>query len=201
MVLGGEGYRIHPFNNYVACFEWVLTMGTCCMFFFKLSTSIEENASFATIERASNNSAGHPQKSDLDDDIDDMSLCQPSASFDSGRASNNPPSSANQLHPTLPLTKCIQASCQRIVMNMAMWCYNIENMDDMDYLPSPRILSNCQTEPATVQIHSCVTLHNLAQSCTILQKFHNLAQIVQTCIILHKLCNCQNRRFLNNTND
>ena len=90
--------------------------------FFKLSTSIEENASFATIERASNNSAGHPQKSDLDDDIDDMSLCQPSASFDIRRASNNPPSSANQLHPMLPLTKCIQASCQRIVMmNMAMW--------------------------------------------------------------------------------
>ena len=124
---------------------------------------------------------GHPQKSDLDDDIDDMLLCQPSASFDIRRASNNPPSSANQVHPTLPLTKCIQASCQRILMNMAMWCYNIENMDDMDYLPSQRILSNCQIEPPTVQIHSCVTLHNLAQSCTILQKLHNLAKIAQSC--------------------
>ena len=75
--------------------------------------------------RASHNSAGHPPNNDndddLDNDIDNMSLCQPSASFDIRRASNNPPSSANKVHPTLPLTKCIQASCQRIVMNMAMW--------------------------------------------------------------------------------
>ena len=83
--------------------------------------------------RASHTSAGHPPDNDndddidddidndLDDDLDDASLCQPSASFDIRRASNNPPSSANQVHPTFPLTKCIQASCQRIVMNMAMW--------------------------------------------------------------------------------
>ena len=113
--LGGSRY---PSNNHVACFEWVLTMGTCCMF---SSSSPLLFASFATMGRASNNSAGHPQKSDLDDYIDDMLLCQPSASFDIRRASNNPPSSANRVHSTLPLTKCIQASCQRIVMNMAMW--------------------------------------------------------------------------------
>ena len=103
---------------HVANFEWVLTTGTCCMF---SSSSPLLFASFATMGRASNNSAGHPQKSDLDDDIDDMLLCQPSASFDIRRASNNPPSSANQVHPTFPLTKGIQVSCQRIVMNMAMW--------------------------------------------------------------------------------
>ena len=39
MVLGGGGCR-YPFNNYVACFEWVLTSGTCCMFFSSFSLNV-----------------------------------------------------------------------------------------------------------------------------------------------------------------